>query len=86
MGWICTFYNWTAVELGPKFTWLNASFAMKRQAVRLRPGPQRKAHDNVGHVASNDFEGSYLYKMVYPVIASNASDLRGSLKIERLFP
>ena len=26
-------------ESGPKFTWLNASFAMKRQAVRLRPGP-----------------------------------------------
>ena len=28
------------LDPGPKFTWLNASFAMKRQAVRLRPGPQ----------------------------------------------
>ena len=28
------------MDAGPKFTWLNASFAMMRQAVRLRPGPQ----------------------------------------------
>ena len=32
---------------GPKFTWLNASFAMKRQAVRLRPGPQNNFEDKI---------------------------------------
>ena len=29
----------TKYPRGPKFTWLNTSFALKRQAVRVRPGP-----------------------------------------------